>query len=154
MAIKSINRLHAVRTSMIRARNLWLRIIVGVDLDISVNTSLSARLKPARRGSITVGRDTLIAFKTLIYTRDTATGADRPVRIGERCFIGGGSTITPGVTIGDECIVAAGAVVFDDVPSRCIVAGNRAKILQRDIKVVRYGRLKAADDNPMNWTVL
>lgn len=100
-----------------------------------------------KRGSIRIGADTLVAFKTLLYSRDPATGEDRPVRIGERCFIGGGSTILPGVTIGDEVIVGAGAIVFDDVPPRCIVAGNPARILKRDIVVGCYGRLDGADEN-------
>jgi maltose O-acetyltransferase len=154
MAIKSLNRFAQVRTTIIRLRNLWLRWVVGVDLDMSVSLSLSGRLRPGRRGSILVGKDTLIAFKALIYTRDPFTGIDRPVRIGERCFIGGGSVITPGVTIGDEAIVGGGAVVFDDVPPRCIVGGNPARILRRDIEVVRFGRLRAADANTKGWAEL
>lgn len=53
----------------------------------------------------------------------------------------------PGVTIGDECIVAAGSVVDCDVPSRTIVAGVPAKVLRSDICVGAYGRLAGADDN-------
>jgi maltose O-acetyltransferase len=108
--------------------------------------SFSSRIRPGRRGSIVIGADTLIAFKTLIYTRDRLTGQDRPVTIGRRCFIGGGSTILPGVTIGDECIVGAGAVVFESVPPRSIVGGNPGRILRRDIQVGRWGRLEGADD--------
>ena len=43
------------------------------------------------------------------------------------CAIGGGATICPGVEIGQESIIAAGAIVTKDVPSRIIVAGNPAK---------------------------
>jgi maltose O-acetyltransferase len=78
---------------------------------------------------------------------DVARDQHAPVRIGKRCFIGGGSVILPGVTIGNEVIVGAGAVVFDDVPDRCIVAGNPARIVRRDIAVGRFGRLAGADDN-------
>lgn len=116
---------------------------LGVDSSIS----MSARLVAGKRGSITVGDETLIAFKTLIYTRDPLTGEDRPVRIGNRCFIGGGSTILPGVTVADESIVGGGAVVMADVPSRCIVGGNPARILRTEIQVGRRGRLEGADDN-------
>ena len=94
-----------------------------------------------------MGPETLIAFKSLIYTRDPLTGEDRPVSIGARCFIGGGSTILPGVTIGDDCIVGAGAVVFQDAPPRSIIGGNPARIVRRDIEVAGYGRLAGADDN-------
>lgn len=43
------------------------------------------------------------------------------------CAIGGGSTICPGVEIGQEAIIGAGAVVAKDIPSRIIAVGNPAK---------------------------
>jgi nucleoside-diphosphate-sugar epimerase len=86
---------------------------------------------------------------SFIDARDLATGQVRPIRIGGRCFIGGGSMILPGVTVGDEVIVAAGAVVTRDVPPRSIVAGNPARIIRSDIEVVRFGRLKSADEHAL-----
>ena len=50
----------------------------------------------------------------------------------------------PGVTIGDESIIAAGAVVTRDVPSRSIVAGNPATIIRENIEVGPYGRFLSA----------
>lgn len=147
MALKSLNSLRKVRAIALAVRRLMLRHLEGVDVQPSTSVSLSSRMIAGRRGSIRVGADTLVAFKTLLYTRDPRTGEDRPIRIGERCFIGGGSTILPGVTIGDEVIVGAGAFVFEDVPPRCIVGGNPARILKRDIVVGRYGRLAGADEN-------
>lgn len=147
MALKSLNSLRKVRAIALAVRRLMLRHFEGVDVQPSTSVSLSSRMIAGRRGSIRIGADTLVAFKTLLYTRDPRTGEDRPIRIGERCFIGGGSTILPGVTIGDEAIVGAGAVVFEDVPARCIVGGNPARILKRDIVVGRYGRLAGADEN-------
>lgn len=54
-----------------------------------------------------------------------------PVIIGKNCWIGANSTILPGVTIGDYCIVAAGAVVTKDIPSGVLVAGNPAVIKKK-----------------------
>ena len=51
--------------------------------------------------------------------------------IGDRCWLCDNSVILPGVHIGDESVVAANAVVTKDVPSRCVVAGNPAKIVKR-----------------------
>ena len=48
------------------------------------------------------------------------------------CAIGGGATICPGVEIGHEAIIAAGAIVTKDIPPRIIVAGNPAKKI-RDV---------------------
>lgn len=147
MALKSLNQLRVLRNTLIRWRNLWLQRRFGIVFGRDVSISLSSRFRTTRPGDITVGAETLIAFKTLFLTRDEATGEVRPIRIGSRCFIGGGSLILPGVTIGDECIVGGGAVVFEDVPPRSIVVGNPARVLRSDIEVGRYGRLKGADDN-------
>jgi maltose O-acetyltransferase len=53
-----------------------------------------------------------------------------PVKIGRDCWIGGGSRILPGVTIGDGCIVGAGSIVTHDVPSGSKVAGNPARLMR------------------------
>ena len=51
----------------------------------------------------------------------------RPVRIGRNVWIGGGAIIVPGVTIGDDAIVGAGAVVTRDVRAGGTVTGNPAR---------------------------
>lgn len=48
----------------------------------------------------------------------------RPVRIGNNVWIGGRAVILPGVSIGDNVVVAAGAVVAADVPDNSLVVGN------------------------------
>ena len=55
----------------------------------------------------------------------------KPVAIGDDVWIGGNCTILPGVTIGNNVVVAAGAVVTKDVPDNCVVAGVPARIIKR-----------------------
>ena len=50
-----------------------------------------------------------------------------PVTIGNDVWIGGNATILPGVTIGNNVVVAAGAVVTHDVPDNTLVAGVPAR---------------------------
>jgi maltose O-acetyltransferase len=50
-----------------------------------------------------------------------------PVTIGKRAFVGARSLILPGVTVGDDAVIAAGAVVTSDVPAGTVVAGNPAR---------------------------
>lgn len=53
-----------------------------------------------------------------------------PVKIGSDVWIGGGSVVCPGVTIGDNVTVAAGSIVAEDIPSNVVIGGNPAKILR------------------------
>jgi maltose O-acetyltransferase len=68
-----------------------------------------------------------------------------PIRIGERCFIGGNATIGPGVTIGNGVVIAGGAVVLRSVPDDCVVAGNPARVIRNRVGAGRFGRLPEAD---------
>ncbi len=67
--------------------------------------------------------------------RDFPIGV-RPVRIGRDCWLGFGAAVMKGVSLGDEAIVAAGAIVTSDVRARTIVAGNPAR------------EVKALDERP------
>lgn len=65
-------------------------------------------------------------------TEYTFTNFSQPVKIGKRCWVGANAIILPGVTIGDNCVVAAGSVVTKDVPSNCTVAGVPARIIKKE----------------------
>ena len=54
----------------------------------------------------------------------------KPVVIGDDVWIGANAVILPGVTIGNHCVVAAGAVVTKDVPDHALVGGVPAKTIK------------------------
>ena len=54
----------------------------------------------------------------------------RPITIGQKCWIGAGSIILGGVTIGDGTTVAAGSVVTKSLPPRVVAAGSPARIIR------------------------
>ena len=58
--------------------------------------------------------------------RTWLTGA--PIDVGENVWIGAGAMILPGVTIGRDAVIAAGAVVADDVPPASLAAGTKATV--------------------------
>ena len=86
-----------------------------------------------------VGKGTLIGGGGMILDTDFHPRGDdgtwltdpaavaKPVRIGEKCFIGARAIILKGVTIGDGAVVGAGAVVARDVTAGAVVVGNPAK---------------------------
>ncbi|MFF5172866.1 DapH/DapD/GlmU-related protein [Micromonospora sp. NPDC000089] len=57
------------------------------------------------------------------------TGA--PIDVAENVWIGAGATILPGVSIGRDAVIAAGAVVADDVPPASLVTGPKAAVRRR-----------------------
>ena len=77
----------------------------------------------------------------------------KPITLKKNCWICSGAIVSGGVRIGENCIVAAGAVVTKDVPDNCIVGGVPAKIIREinendriDIwNVYQNDRIPAAD---------
>lgn len=57
-----------------------------------------------------------------------------PIIIEDHVWVGANSTILPGVTVGYGAIVAAGAVVKDNVPPKCLVAGIPARIIKENVE--------------------
>ena len=54
----------------------------------------------------------------------------KPVHVGKNCWICANTTILPGVTIGDNCVIGAGSVVTRDVPANSFAAGNPARVIR------------------------
>ena len=54
----------------------------------------------------------------------------KPVTIGDNVWMGGGVIINPGVTVGNDVVIASGSVVVKDVPSHVIIGGNPAHIIR------------------------
>ena len=88
-------------------------------------------------GGITIEDHVLIGPKVNLVTENhPLTPADRraliskPILVKRNAWIGAAATILPGVTIGENAVVAAGAVVTTDVPDNTIVAGVPAKIIK------------------------
>jgi acetyltransferase-like isoleucine patch superfamily enzyme len=55
----------------------------------------------------------------------------RPVTIGNDCWIGGQTTILPGVTIGNGCTIGAGSVVTKDIPPFSVAIGSPARVIKK-----------------------
>jgi len=101
----------------------------GIKIGKNVAINRTAVLDWRYGKHITLGDGARIGQSSLILCHDS-TGRGRtgliwvaPVTIGEKALIGGNATIMPGVTIGKEAVVTAGAVVTKDVAPGVIVAG-------------------------------
>lgn len=89
---------------------------------------------------IRIGNNCMISPGVHIYTathpleaasRTSGEEFGKPVTIGHNVWIGGRAIINPGITIGDNAIIASGAVVTHDVPANSVVGGNPARVIKQ-----------------------
>jgi len=88
-------------------------------------------------GGITIEDDVQIGPKVNLITENHPVDPSqrkyldlKSIRIKRNAWIGAGATILPGVTIGENSVVAAGAVVNNDVPDNSVVGGIPAKLIK------------------------
>ena len=123
----------------------------GLDISPSVIMERDLNIDRLYRKGIHIGDNSLIASGVTILSHDHCKRVNgqpllKDTYIGKRCFIAVGAIILPGVRIGNEVIVGAGAVVTKDVPSNVIVAGNPARIIRENIKMNENAELT-------NWDI-
>jgi acetyltransferase-like isoleucine patch superfamily enzyme len=89
------------------------------------------------QGGVTICDDCLIGHNTVLATLNhELTPSNRadmhpaPITIGRNVWIGSNVTILPGVTIGDNAVAAAAAVLTKDVPENCVVVGSPARVVR------------------------
>src|SRR5438876_4714082 len=146
LASRIRDELHNV---VVRLRRQYLIRVWQMDLGEGTLISLSAKLDKTNPRGIHIGKYTVVAFGAAILTHDWVNDRNRDVHIGDNCFIGAHAIILPGVTIGDNCIVSAASVVARDLPAGSLVAGNPARVVESNVKTVRYGiRVRERIDPP------
>jgi maltose O-acetyltransferase len=69
----------------------------------------------------------------------------KPIVIEDRVWLGGGAILLPGVTIGRNAVVGAGAVVSRSVPANTVVAGNPARVIR---EIVQESPLSMQESHP------
>lgn len=109
------------------------KLILGDGSFINVDSKVYCKKQ------IEIGNNTFIGEEVII--RDTDEHSldkknyenTKPIKIGNHVWIGMRCMILKGVTIGDNCIIAAGSIVTKDIPNNCLVAGNPAKIIKTGV---------------------
>lgn len=110
----------------------------GKNIHVGENVFINACCHFQDHGGVTLGDGCQIGHNVVFATlnhglepadRDTTYPA--PIVLGRNVWVGSNATILQGVTIGDNAVVAAGAVVSRDVPANTIVGGVPARIIKR-----------------------
>lgn len=113
-------------------------VFPGATLEIGDRTSINYGTSIAATGSVRLGRDCRLGTHVMIMDNDfheiedrSTTPPPRPVVIEDNAWLANRALILPGVTIGRDSVVGAGSVVMTDVPPRCVVLGNPARVVKR-----------------------
>ena len=112
-----------------------LQINLGKNVTIGNNVSIMYNLLCMAGGGVFIEDGALIAANCSLISNnhdfyERAILTCKPVVIKRNAWIGAGSTILPGVTIGENAIVAAGSVVTKDVAANTVVGGVPAKFIK------------------------
>lgn len=109
----------------------------GKNITVGKNVFINACCHFQDQGGITLGDNCLVGHNVVFATLNHGFAPEErqsmlpaPIVVGRNVWIGSNSTILPGVTIGDNSIIAAGSVVTKDVPANAIVAGVPARFIR------------------------
>jgi acetyltransferase-like isoleucine patch superfamily enzyme len=109
----------------------------GKNITIGKNVFINSGCHFQDQGGIAIGDDTLIGHTVVLAILNHGLEADKrknlypaPIIIGNNVWIGAHATVLPGVSIGENAVIAAGAVVTKDVPPNTVVGGVPAKVIK------------------------
>ncbi len=110
----------------------------GKNIHVGENVFINACCHFQDHGGVTLGDGCQIGHNVVFATlnhglepADRGTTYPASIVLGRNVWVGSNATILQGVTIGDNAVVAAGAVVSRDVPANTIVGGVPARIIKR-----------------------
>ena len=110
----------------------------GKNIHLGKNVFINAGCRFQDQGGIYIGDGTFIGHNVILATLNhdlnPNTRADmypKPIHIGKKVWIGSGAIVLPGVSIGDNSVIAAGSVVTKNVPGNVVYGGNPAKFIKK-----------------------
>ena len=111
------------------------------DIEIQSRVNIGANCEVYSKQRLVIGQGTLIAaynyimsggrydYRSAVPLADQSSYSDGPTLVGENCWIGAKGVVLDGVSIGDNTIVGAGAVVTKDIAANAIAMGIPAKVV-------------------------
>lgn len=113
-----------------------LNVVRGNSIKIGKRVVVMNNCLMMGAGGITIDDDVMVAANVQLISNnhdlyDHQILTCKPVHLKRNCWIGAGATILPGITVGENAVVAAAAVVTKDVEANTVVGGNPARVIKR-----------------------
>jgi len=124
-----------------RIMHIYYTKFWGMDIHPSTTISTKANLDKVNPKGLHIGADSMITTGVVILTHDYVHDVHVETRVGKNCFVGVNAIILPGVTVSDNVVIGAGAVVSKDIPSNTVVAGNPARVIKTGVNVIVNGQI-------------
>lgn len=131
----------AMYVPMTPSCRVWLQKMRGVKIGKNVFIGSEVLIDPPFPNLITIEDDVSLAGRNILIAHSDPTFPIReerllkakiaPIKIEKGAWVTAGAIILPGVTVGRNSVVAAGAVVTKDVPPYTIVAGIPARVIKK-----------------------
>ena len=109
----------------------------GKNISIGAESCIGSNCNFVDDGRITIGERVIIDPAVTITTVGRPLHPDlrgymyaAQVTIGNNCHMGANVTVCPGVTVGENSVIAAGSVVTEDIPANCYAAGNPCRVIR------------------------
>ncbi|MEN9571775.1 MAG: hypothetical protein RL172_3006 [Bacteroidota bacterium] len=129
----SSNLIGVNRKCILSTHSKSASIVIGDNCGLS-GTSIGAKEKIVLGNEVLCGANTLITdfdWHGIDPTRRrNYSGDSKPIIIGNNVFIGYGTVVLKGVTIGDNSVIGANSVVTKDIPSNVIAGGNPCRVIK------------------------
>jgi acetyltransferase-like isoleucine patch superfamily enzyme len=119
-------------TPFVSVKNWLYRTFLGMEVGEKTAVALMVMPDIMFPELISIGSNTIIGYNTTILAHEYLIHEYRLGRviIGNNVMIGANSTLLPGITIGDNAVVAAGSLVNRDVPPGAFVGGNPIRVIR------------------------
>lgn len=117
---------------------------LGMEIGEGVKLSRKTHLDQTNPRGVRIGDWTALGPGARVLTHDFTNRRHLTTTVGRNSFIGAHAILMPGVSVGDNCIVSAGAVVYTDIPAGSLVVGNPGRVNKSGLVTGRWGIQEAS----------
>lgn len=141
MPDKEDQRMECLNQLLGRKTNAWVEppfyCCYGTNITIGEGSYINFNCNFVDDGKIIIGKKVMFGPAVTIATVGHPIQPDireymytDPVTIEDNCWIGAGTTICPGVRIGENSVIGAGSVVVKDIPANSVAVGNPCRVIR------------------------